>query len=69
MTDAPARRTGIPMELVTVAAAALRQAFNQALRQLGPYLVLELVLPGGTLVALALFLYRQRQSRARGGAA
>ena len=26
--------------------------------QLGPYLMLELVMPGGTLLALALFLYR-----------
>jgi len=30
----------------------------------GPYLMLEILLPGGTLVALLLFLYR-RQSPAR----
>jgi hypothetical protein len=27
-------------------------------RELGPYLMLELLLPGGTLLALTLFLYR-----------
>jgi hypothetical protein len=27
---------------------------------LGPYLVLEITLPGGTLLALLLFLYRRR---------
>jgi hypothetical protein len=53
------------MELITIIAAALRQA----VRQLGPYLMLELVLPGGTLVALALFLFRQRRRRLRGEAA
>ena len=30
------------------------------LRTAGPYLLLELLLPGGTLVALALFLLRRR---------
>jgi hypothetical protein len=29
-------------------------------RVLGPYLILEIVLPGGTLLALLLFLYRSR---------
>ena len=28
-------------------------------QKLGPYLVLELVLPGGTMLALLLFLYRR----------
>jgi hypothetical protein len=28
------------------------------IRRLGPYLILEMVLPGGTLVALLLFFYR-----------
>ena len=36
-------------------------------RRLGPYLMLEILLPGGTLLALLLFLYRGRQSD--GGAA
>jgi hypothetical protein len=29
--------------------------------RLGPYLLLELVLPGGTLFALCLFVYRRRR--------
>ncbi|MEP6998814.1 MAG: hypothetical protein ABI900_14265 [Betaproteobacteria bacterium] len=30
-------------------------------RKLGPYLMLELVLPGGTLFALLLFVYQRRK--------
>jgi hypothetical protein len=30
-------------------------------QKLGPYLLLELVLPGGTLVALLLFLYQSKK--------
>ena len=30
-------------------------------QKLGPYLVLEILLPGGTLFALLLFLYRRRK--------
>ena len=30
-------------------------------RRLGPYVLIELLLPGGTLFALALFLYRHPQ--------
>lgn len=35
------------------------------LQQAGPYLLLELLLPGGTLFALLLFLYRNRPLRVR----
>ena len=35
------------------------------LRNLGPYLAVELILPGGSLLALILWLYRHR-SVARG---
>jgi len=31
----------------------------QTSRRLGPYVLLELLLPGGTMFALALFLYRR----------
>jgi hypothetical protein len=44
------------MDFVIGIAAALRRIA----RRLGPYLLVELLLPGGSLVALALFLYRQR---------
>ena len=37
------------------------------LRTLGPYVLLEMLLPGGTLFALLLFLYR-RSHVARGAA-
>ena len=30
-------------------------------RKLGPYVALEIVLPGGTLFAVLLFLYRRRK--------
>ena len=30
-------------------------------RRFGPYLLAEALLPGGTLVALALYMYRQRK--------
>jgi hypothetical protein len=32
----------------------------QALRSLGPYLLIELLLPGGTLLAFLLWLYQRR---------
>lgn len=37
-----------------------RRVFN-TLRQLAPYALIELLLPGGTLVALCLWLYQRRQ--------
>lgn len=46
------------MELVTSMAASL----GRIGKQLGPYLLLELLLPGGSLMALALFLYRSKVS-------
>jgi hypothetical protein len=33
------------------------------LRGLGPYVAIEILLPGGTLIALALWLYRRNRSR------
>jgi len=35
----------------------------QALRRLGPYAAIELLLPGGSLLAIALWLYRRRLAR------
>ena len=31
-------------------------------QKLGPYLLLEILLPGGTLMALLLFLYQRRKA-------
>jgi hypothetical protein len=39
-----------------------------ALRKLGPYALLELVMPGGTILALLLFLYRRRRNSGGGSA-
>ena len=33
---------------------------GKSVRGCGPYLVIELVLPGGTLISLLLYLYRRR---------
>jgi len=41
---------------------AARRVFNK-LRQLAPYALIELLLPGGTLLALGLWLYRRRKFR------
>jgi hypothetical protein len=41
-------------------APAVRWAI-QAVRQLGPYAVIELLLPGGSLLAILLWLYRRRR--------
>ena len=34
--------------------------FLSRLQRLGPYLLVELILPGGTLVALSMYVYRNR---------
>ena len=33
------------------------------LRQLAPYVLIEILLPGGTLLALGLWLYRRQKAR------
>jgi hypothetical protein len=48
---------GAEMERVISSLEMLRR-YGQ---KLGPYLVLEILLPGGTLFALLLFLYRRRK--------
>ena len=40
----------------------------ESARRVGPYLMLEILLPGGTLLALLLFLYRRRQLHGATGA-
>ena len=44
---------------VAVCTVGLLREFVQ---KLGPYVMLEILLPGGTLVALLLFLYRRRKA-------
>ena len=37
---------------------------RQALQKAGPYLLIEVMLPGGSLVAAMLYLYRRKYGRA-----
>jgi hypothetical protein len=43
------------METIVVLLDLLRRLLQRA----GPYLLVEIILPGGTLIALLLFLYRR----------
>jgi hypothetical protein len=40
------------------------ELLRRVVRNFGPYLMLEIVMPGGTLLALLLFLYRRRRFEA-----
>ncbi len=42
---------------------ALFRRTTAALREVAPYAALELLLPGGSLMALALWLYRRRRGQ------
>jgi hypothetical protein len=46
------------MDMVLVVLETLRRWWAAA----GPYVAVEIVLPGGTLIALLMYLYRRRQS-------
>jgi len=52
------------MRTVTSWLGILRRVGQKA----GPYLILEMLLPGGTLMALLLFLYRRRKAGIGGDA-
>ncbi len=52
------------MQIVMSWLGILRRVGQKA----GPYLMLEMLLPGGTLLALLLFLYRRRKSGIGGSA-
>jgi hypothetical protein len=41
---------------------ALIEIARRLARGMGPYLLVEILLPGGSLLAIALFLYRRRES-------
>lgn len=53
------------MEIVIAGVEILRRA----LQRMGPYLLVEVFLPGGTLLALLLFLYRRRRPGVEGKSA
>ncbi len=52
------------MHIVMTWLGILRRLAQKA----GPYLLLEILMPGGTLLALLLFLYRRKKSGTGGGA-
>ena len=52
------RERAIQMETTIVRSVKI---FGALLQKAGPYLLLEILLPGGTLFALLLFLYKRRQ--------
>src|SRR5690349_11646464 len=62
MTAFEADSTTVQGELSPTAASLRRWATRVAalLRGLGPYVLIELLLPGGSVIALLLWLYRQR---------
>lgn len=41
---------------------AIFEIVRRLARDIGPYLLVEILLPSGSLVALALFLYRRRDA-------
>jgi hypothetical protein len=43
--------------------ASYVEILRRIVQRIGPYLFVELVMPGGSLLALALFLYRRRQAQ------
>ena len=51
----------------TAVVSSLR-VFGSLVQKAGPYLLLELLMPGGTLFALALYLHQRRQQRRTGDA-
>jgi hypothetical protein len=44
-----------------IPAATIARRLVQAARQFGPYAAIELLLPGGSLVAIGLWLYRRNR--------
>jgi hypothetical protein len=50
-------RSGVVMEVLTSTVEMVRQFLSR----FGPYFIVEILLPGGTLLALLLYLYRRRK--------
>jgi hypothetical protein len=53
------------MGAVMEAALSALEGLKHWLRKLGPLLLVEILLPGGTLVALMLLFYERRREQAR----
>jgi hypothetical protein len=51
------------MEIVMIGVEILRRALCRC----GPYLFVELVLPGGTLLAVLMYLYRRHAAKKEAG--
>jgi hypothetical protein len=51
------------MEIVMIGVEILRRALCRC----GPYLFVELVMPGGTLLALLIYLYRRQAAKKEPG--
>lgn len=66
MTSASATRARSSGLLARVVGPGGVSRLMALLRQLGPYAAIELLLPGGSLIALALWLYRRQQRRVNG---
>jgi hypothetical protein len=50
-----------------IAVAKIARWVIHAVRQLGPYAAIELLLPGGSLLAIALWLYRRNRLARQSG--
>ena len=64
-------RTLKPLKVAAAASALMSRPGDAALlilrhlRSLGPYLLIELILPGGTLIAVSMYLYNHRRALPR----
>ena len=50
------------MEIALLVLEFLRRSLPRCISAAGPYLLVEILLPGGSLIALALWLYRHRKT-------
>jgi len=53
----------VPREFSMKIVRSRFEATREALQKVGPYLLIEVILPGGSLVAAMLYLYRRRQAK------
>jgi hypothetical protein len=57
------------MTALAQAAANVMQTLGRLVKDLGPYAAIEILLPGGTLIAIGLWLYRSYRKRKAAGVA